>query len=57
MARDIRTNFVLDGEAKYRNAIKSISLEMRLLDSELGKATAELDKNAEIGRASCRERV
>lgn len=47
MARDIRTNFVLDGEAKYKSALKSISLEMRLLDSELGKATAGLDKNAD----------
>lgn len=47
MARDIRTSFVLDGEAKYKSALKSISLEMRLLDSELGKATAGLDKNAD----------
>ena len=47
MARDVRTSFVLDGEAKYKSALKGISLEMRLLDSELGKATAGLDKNAD----------
>jgi hypothetical protein len=45
--RDIRTTFVLDGEAKYSKAMKSISTEMRLLDAELGKATVGFDKNAD----------
>lgn len=45
--RDIRTTFVLDGEAKYTKAMKSISTEMRLLDAELGKATVGFDKNAD----------
>ena len=47
MPRDIRTRFVLDGEAKYASAMKSISTEMRLLDAELGKATVGFDKNAD----------
>ena len=45
--RDIRTRFVLDGEAKYAKAMKSISTEMRLLDAELGATTVSMDKNSD----------
>ncbi|MBN1775476.1 MAG: phage tail tape measure protein [Clostridiales bacterium] len=45
--RDIRTRFVLDGEAKFKSAMTSISTEMYLLSAELKRSTAEFDKNAD----------
>lgn len=45
--RDVRTRFVLDGEAKFKSAMTSISSEMRLLSAELKRSTAEYDKNTD----------
>lgn len=40
-ARTIKTIFALDGETKYRDAIKSINKEQRLLRAELKAATEQ----------------
>ncbi|MGN0598923.1 MAG: hypothetical protein ACI4JK_03415 [Oscillospiraceae bacterium] len=43
--RDIGTRLTLDGEAEFKNAVKNIDQELRVLASEMGAVTSSFDKN------------
>lgn len=43
--RTIGTRIQIDGEAQFKNTIKSLNQEMRVLTSEMGACTSGFDKN------------
>ena len=45
MPRTIKTTIALDGEAKFRTALKRIDSELNVLSSEMRKTTAEYGQN------------
>lgn len=45
--REIKTIFALDGETKYRDAIRSINKEQQLLRAELKAVTSEFDASGD----------
>lgn len=52
MANDeIKTTFKLDGEEQYKKAVKNINGELRVLNSEMKKTTAEFEGNEKSMRS------
>ena len=43
--KEIKTVFKLDGEKEYKSAVKNISTELRVLNSEMKKTTASFNEN------------